>query len=205
MKYGQLPIPLGDFPIKCEEIFFYQYLPIKMAGKIEIKIPENLKVFESLITTVYTDIKDYVGSYIYITAKHLYVTPQYWGNRPGYHTDGFMTDDINYIWSDCNPTIFNKSEFKITPDHLISLKEFEEQALEENEIRYPNNFLLKLDQSVVHKVAPVTESRFRTFVKISVSKKRYNLKGNSHNYLFNYDWAMVERSNDRNDTTKKPL
>jgi hypothetical protein len=204
MNYGREPIVMGTFPIKCDEIFFYQYLPIKMAHNSIVEIPDRLKIFDHLICNcIYEEGYAWLfDKYVYITAKHLFVTPQYWGNRPGYHTDGFMTDDINFIWSDCNPTIFNTSNFNITPDHKQSLIEFETQAIPENEKTYPDNTLLKLDQYVVHKVAPVTEQRFRTFVKISISREKYNLKGNTHNYLFDYKWEMVERGKDRNDTTK---
>ncbi len=203
-NYGSLPTNLGIFNIECDEIMFYQYMPIKMAGLWFLKIPNRLKIFESLIDCAYNNITEeqYYKSYFYITAKHVYVTPEYWGNRPGYHTDGFGTDDINFIWSDCNPTIFNVGEFNISSDHTKSLSEFTEQAKSEHEITYPEKSLLMLDQYAVNKVAPVVIPRFRTFVKISVSKERYNLKGNTHNYLFDYDWEMVERGNHRNHTTK---
>lgn len=40
-------------------------------------------------------------------------------NRMGYHSDGFLTDDINYIWCDNNPTIFNISAFNLTLDENL--------------------------------------------------------------------------------------
>ena len=39
---------------------------------------------------------------------------------------------------------------------------------------------------------------FRTFFKLSFSKDKYDLKGNSHNYLFDYNWEMRERKENRN-------
>jgi hypothetical protein len=38
----------------------------------------------------------------------------------------------------------------------------------------------------------------RTFVKVSFSYDKYDLVGNSHNYLLNYAWEMKERKDDRN-------
>jgi len=31
--------------------------------------------------------------------------------------------------------------------------------------------------------------------------EKYNLYNNSHNYLFDYEWEMVDREETRNDTT----
>jgi len=38
----------------------------------------------------------------------------------------------------------------------------------------------------------------RTFVKISFSKDKYDLIGNSHNYEMDYKWDMKERKEERN-------
>lgn len=207
--YGKEPIFIRSHIIECEEIFFYQYMPIKfpsmtISEACVVSLPEQLHLFTPLLIEIECKLgQEYLkDKYVYITAKHNYVTPQYWGNRPGWHTDGFGTDDINFIWCDYNPTIFNSSDFKITDDHAISLKEFEQQAKPENNFRYMHYDLLMLDQYVVHKVAPVIEGRFRTFVKISISKDAYNLKHNTHNYLLTYDWNMKERQRERNNPTK---
>jgi hypothetical protein len=50
----------------------------------------------------------------------------------------------------------------------------------------------------IHKVAPVLVGGMRTFVKVSFSYDKYDLVGNSHNYLLNYAWEMKERKDDRN-------
>lgn len=217
--YGALPEVIGEFPIIFEEICFYQYMPIKLIGNsAQVMIPERLEAFEDMIHVAYNDFRGPITSfaidardyYIYLTAKHVYVTPEYWGNRPGWHTDGFGTDDINYIWYDKNPTIFSNVPYQnISEDHELSMKEFENQRYSHRvrkititDKTYPCNTLLKLDRFVVHKVAPVTESGFRTFVKITFSKNKYNLKGNTHNYLLNYKWEMKERGSSRNHPTK---
>lgn len=38
----------------------------------------------------------------------------------------------------------------------------------------------------------------RTFVKVSISRDKYDLIGNSHNHLLQYDWPMRPRALTRN-------
>jgi len=204
MKYGTLPTLIGECQIFCKEMMFYQYLPIKLKGELHLMYEPRLLCFRDLILKVKRDYIDtfgndeYNNSYIYLTAKYLYQTKNNSYNRFGWHSDGFLTDDINYIWSDKFPTIFNTSDFNLTLDDSISMKEMEQQAKEENNVVFKNNQILRLDQYNIHKVAPVTEEGMRTFVKVSFSKDQYNLIGNSHNYLLDYNWKMVERKKERN-------
>jgi hypothetical protein len=195
MKYGKEPEYIGNFSLQCDEMMFYQYLPIKMPN-LDFRLPPNLKFLEDLrlYLLTYDDDKDY----IYATVKKMYVSPDCPSNRPGWHCDGFGTKDLNYIWYDSVPTEFCVQEFDLSDDHNISMYEMERQARKENIITFPNNSLLLLDQTVVHRVAECKEPGFRTFVKISISDKQYNLKGNSHNYLFDYEWEMFERTKERN-------
>jgi hypothetical protein len=116
----------------------------------------------------------------------------------GWHCDGFMTDDINYIWYDCDPTIFNTSEFNLTMDDKISIVEMEEQAKENNNIWFPSGSILRLNQYNVHSVAEIKSGHMRTFVKVSFSTDKYNLIGNSHNYKLKYEWDMKPRQIERN-------
>lgn len=74
----------------------------------------------------------------------------------------------------------------------------EEQAKKENEVIYPNNTLLRLNQFQIHKVFPGTQLGLRTFVKVSFSKDKYDLKGNSVNHLLDYNWNMRDREVERN-------
>lgn len=207
-KYGDLPKDLGRYYIEWQENHFSLYLPIKMAGSSDIRIPETLQPFYPLVETVIDRCfdKHFLGceesfrvkNYLYLTVKHMLVNPEFWGNRGGAHTDGFGTNDINWIWYDENPTEFNNSEFKITDDHNISLREFEEQWDYKNTVTYPECHLLELNPFVVHRVARVTRYMQRTFVKISLSEHKYNLIGNAHNYLFDYEWEMHDRQAVRN-------
>lgn len=205
-KYGQEPKVVGEFQTQASEMCFVQYLPI--AFNIEdlnddrVLIPKNLQWTSHLVFAAIDDceIADRFH-YVYLTVKHLYVTPSNMGNRPGWHSDGFGTDDINYIWCDKYPTEFCIQEFNITEDCETSLKEMEEQARVLNVKTYGENTLLRLDKYNIHRT-PVIGEGYRTFVKISISKNRYNLKGNAHNYLFDYDWDMVVRSDIRNHPSK---
>lgn len=116
----------------------------------------------------------------------------------GYHSDGFMTDDINYIWSNKCPTVFNKSQYALTLHHEFSLSEMEEQSLKENEVTYSNNQLLRLNEFNIHKVGDVLQPTIRAFLKISFSADKYDLIGNSHNYNLKYEWEMKQRQIQRN-------
>lgn len=204
MEYGELPVSLGVFEIQCREMMFYQYLPIKMYKGTAIDYEHRLGCFDNLLTDVCIDfigrygIKRFLDSYIYLTAKHLYQVPNCSFNRMGWHSDGFMTDDINYIWSNKYPTIFNKSKFNLPLDDMLSMEAMEAQALPENDVTFKECELLRLDQYNIHKVAPVLVGGMRTFVKVSFSYDKYDLVGNSHNYLLNYAWEMKERKDDRN-------
>jgi len=204
MKYGSLPKYLGTHKIQCEEMLFYQYLPIKLKNQTELIFEERLKCFEKLIGNICCDfvgeygLNRFVTSYIYITAKKMYQVNGCSFNRKGYHSDGFLTDDINYIWSDKNPTVFNYSSFKLTQEDTISLYEMDKQANKKTIKIYPENSLLRLDQFNIHKVNENKELVLRTFVKVSFSSDKYDLKGNSKNYLLDYDWKTRDRGLERN-------
>lgn len=204
MTYGDLPKELGQHIIKATEMMFYQYLPIKFPGQTKPVYEERLACFDAVVGAICCDyigaygLDKYVNSYLYLTAKHMYQVPHTSFNRMGYHSDGFMTDDINYVWCDKYPTIFNSTVFSLTPDDTLSLSEMEEQAKKENEVTYPENTLLRLDQYNIHKVALITEGTMRTFLKLSFSTDKYDLIGNAHNYLLDYKWEMKLRKVERN-------
>jgi len=204
-KYGVEPTVVDAIKLDPQEMCFVQYLPIGMAEREGlgdfINIPENLSWVRPLINSVWIEDKINLDNYIYLTVKHLYVTPSNMGNRPGWHSDGFGTDDINYIWCDQYPTEFCIQDFDITEDCETSLKEMEDQARVLNIKTYGENTLLRLDKYNIHRT-PVIGEGYRTFIKISISKNRYNLKGNAHNYLFDYDWEMMVRSDIRNHPSK---
>lgn len=208
--YGQAPVDLGLVDLSPTEMMFWLYCPIKVPGKGFV-IPPNLTQFLPIINAVCghmsgdeRDAHFFQSSYVYLTAKTLFVTADNPGNRPGWHSDGFMTDDLNYIWSDCNGTLFwiPKEREAFTQDDQGSLLEMREAAGHWSQAgfhrTYPDKHLLRLDQTVIHRVADVDTPRVRTFVKVSISRDLYNLKGNSINHGLHLHCAYVDRSIDRN-------
>jgi len=204
MKYGDLPRNLGLFDVQCEEMMFVQYMPIKLANQTCPTYDKQFDCFNQIIGAAVGNFIDTFGSdvwdesYVYLTAKHMYQVPNSSFNRHGYHSDGFMTSDINYIWSDKFPTIFNTTKFNLSLDDRISIGEMEEQAIKENEITYADKSLVRLNQFNIHKVGDNSVGGMRTFVKVSFSKDKYDLIGNAHNHLLDYNWEMKERSVERN-------
>lgn len=204
MRYGQLPAELGKHDVDCNEMMLYQYLPIKLSGSTELKMEQRLNCFEKLVGNICCDfvgvfgLDRFVQSYVYVTAKYLFQVPNCPFNRKGWHSDGFMTDDINYIWSDKQPTLFNICKFNLTMDDAISLDEMEQQADEKYNVIHDSGTLLRLDQFNIHRVNENIESGMRKFLKVSFSKDKCDLIGNSHNYLLDYNWEMRERQISRN-------
>ena len=202
--YGALPASIGSKHIDCGELMLYLYLPIKLAGCTAIQIEKRLECFSDLLGAIccdyigYRGLDDFVESYIYLTAKRNYVAPGSNLNRPGWHSDGYLTDDINYVWYDSVPTIFNSSPFALSPDDSLSMREMEEQAQPYNNHSFPEGSILRLDQFNVHRPGEATSSLIRTFVKVSFSKDKYDLLGNSKNFLLDYDWPMRKRELTRN-------
>ncbi len=210
IAYGQEPRDLGSYTLEPTEMMFYLYLPIIMPGDAGIHIPDRLRFLDRLTIAVIQDIREHLGEpawkkhYVYITAKTMWVEPGNPGNRPGWHADGFGSDgDLNYIWHDMNPTEFCVQDFENVPTDDAGMLEAIESAVDMRNIRiYPNGHLLRLDESVIHRVSPVINPGVRTFIKYSVSKHKYNLVGNSHNHLILYDWIMYKRAEDRNCDNK---
>lgn len=198
--YGEAPKVLGHEDIEFPEFMFYLYLPIKLAGEAYRcdNLPRNLSFMSPLLSKIEVEDDDYV----YVTAKNMWFEKGQTYNRDGWHSDGFMTDDKNYIWCDTESTEFMLGEFDLTQEHETSLEELENRACV-GECDWPapmaTKTLLQLDQYVIHRPPPVKESGMRGFVKISVSKNKYDLKGNSHNHMLDYDWEMCDRKATRND------
>lgn len=88
MKYGELPKALGLHEVDCKEMFFYQYLPIKLIGDAKPITEDRLKCFDTIIGAICCDfigeygLNKYINSYAYLTAKNMFVTPGCSYNRP---------------------------------------------------------------------------------------------------------------------------
>lgn len=199
--YGEQPVDLGFVDLNCEEMMFWLYCPVKLPYS-KVVIPDNLKKYKIILDKVKEDLKDWEDKFVYITAKTLWVNPENPGNRPGWHSDGFLTDDLNYIWCDSNPTVFfynGDKRYAFSKDHSQSLVEMNNTCEYSGyHQKFPVKHLLKLDERVLHKIDTDIEPGLRTFAKVSVSRHPYKMKGNSINHELTGDWCNVERGSERN-------
>lgn len=181
------------------EMCFVQYLPVRIPmQKSSIAIPRNLEAYTGIVQSALMreTLRGNRWSYVYLTVKRMYGVC----NREGWHCDGFGTDDVNYIWFDSHPTEFYTGpKITLPHSHRNSMLKMSELLYGTNKIdTMPVNCLIRLDQSVIHRVNSSPFSGLRTFVKVSLSDSKYNLKGNAHNHLLDYDWDMVDREVSRN-------
>jgi hypothetical protein len=217
--YGKPPVDCGHFPdVGLTEVMYYLYLPIFMAEQFDptkmnnLRVPQNVRSIQHLIDEAI--LCEYHAErrwkYLYLSARKGWATPDNPLNRPGWHCDGFGSPDMNYIWWSGPGTRFAVGDFgEISDDHVVSMRQFEERAVTRGYAhdrvqieKPPGKHLYQIDRYVVHATPILRKGCMRQFVKISFSNERYNLYNNSHNYLFDYDWPMVDRDTVRNDTSK---
>lgn len=204
-QYGTLPHPVGTVDVPTDEMMYWLYCPVKLPGAKVPTLPGNLKQYAPLLEVIKHDSNRYnmwTPNYAYLTVKTMWAAPDT-ANRPGWHTDGFMTDDLNYIWYDCVPTEFfcDNRLHSLTQDHNESLKEMAEICNWKPAsfyVRYPNKTLLRLDDRVMHRVETDFKPQKRTFIKVSLSKHVYALQGNSVNHELGLDWEYQHRKVERN-------
>lgn len=217
MTYGKAPVLLGQFDITLPEVMYYLYLPVFMddystalPSMQEIRLPPNLECTRDLIRfCMTTQARRY--RYAYISARKGWATPDSPLNRPGWHCDGFGTDDLNFLWWRGPGTRFATGDFgTISDDHKISMLQFARRIDEATSFLAPSQlikvdsdkpatFLYGVDPYVVHATPSLKEGGMRQYIKVSLSDHRYDLYNNSHNYLFDYDWPMRDREATRND------
>jgi hypothetical protein len=200
MSYGKPPVHVGHFDLNLSEVMYYLYLPVVIHTS-DIRLPFNVEVLRPLIESALFNSRRFRYDYVYLSARKGWASPDNPLNRPGWHCDGFGTDDLNFVWWAGPGTRFAVQDFhEISEDHVISLRQFEEQIIPENVRSYPERRLYALDPEVVH-ATPLIEAPgcMRQFVKISLSNQRYNLENNSHNYLLDYNWPLQSREIIRND------
>ena len=159
------------------------------------------------------ELEDY---YVYITVDQKVVHEGKTGRRAGAHSDAYIesagaqvdlthkTADVianeggevshTYVICDKFSTEFFDVPFPLTNTSCEgSLKTFDEIADASPAVTYDPFTLLRMDPYVVHRCVICTETTERTFVKISVSRKRYARKGNTVNKAFTYDWHLSAR------------
>lgn len=205
MSYGEPPDIVGVFDLdEWSEYMHYLYLPVVLPGHRQtVRLPHRLAFAFPVIITAMMDAGIDDESYVYLTARRGYATPDNPLNRPGWHCDGFGTDDVNYTWSDRWGTRWADMEdlFEdISTDHLRSMEQFAEQV----DVRFVREMkpgkLFRLSPFVVHTTPEIPPpGGMRSFLKVSISRHRYNLIGNSRNHLFDYDWEFFPRDVARND------
>lgn len=205
MMYGALPQDLGRVDVPTDEMMFWLYCPIKTPEAAFVYLPDNLAQFTPILQAVKNDDHDrFEQSFVYLTAKTLWASQECVGNRPGWHSDGFGTDDLNYIWYDRAPTVFVRGAFELPSDCEGSMQRMAELAFLCDKVTYPDRHLLRLDQTVVHRSPDDFKAGMRTFVKVSISSERYNLLGNSINHNLPESWPLVARQASRNHPVSPP-
>lgn len=200
--YGSLPEDLGPLALPTDEMLLWLNCPVSVPGSARTWIPDNLYQFSPMLQAIRTyDHDHFVDNYVYITAKTFYVPEGAPPNRPGWHSDGFGTDDVNWIWYDRAPTQFFEGRFTLPSDCEDSMLEMARQASYNQIIEFPNRHLLRLTPEVIHRVNPHCFEGMRTFIKVSLSKDRYDLLGNSLNHDLPEAWPLYPRSPERNHST----
>lgn len=200
--YGKPPLDLGEFNFDLSEVMYYLYLPVRMPRESFVCLPANIERIRPLIRRAEGFALGRYD-YTYVSARKGWATPDNPLNRPGWHCDGFGTDDLNFVWWAGPGTRFALQQFHdISDDHVESLAQFEQQVHPMMVDTPPEKHLYALDPYVVHATPLLKQGCMRQYVKISLSNSRYNLENNSHNYLFDYDWPLTARDEVRNDTYK---
>lgn len=192
-----------------KEVAYCLYMPVSPAGCTKILLNPRKRPDLAFAVPALYRIKSLEGvgffakRNVYLTVKRMYVSHQVTANRPGWHSDGFGTTDVNYIWYDCLPTVLSAAkEFVVSTDHVKSLQQFEEQAEAAPTYSIPPHHLIRLTSEHVHKVAMAEEQMMRTFVKVSMSESEYNLEGNSTNPQVPPPKKIYPRSIIRNDPSR---
>lgn len=192
MKYGKAPIDLGPVPFQLDERMFWMYCPIKSKGLSEPHIPFNLAPCRVLVDAVRTDLGEdaWLDNYVYLTVRN---NPSRSNKSLGWHSDGFLTDDLTYIWCNVTPTVFWEPPLLVDVTQIPGRQFRELRAFadgdENNYRRYSVGHLQKMDQYAVHRDdgANFVIGEMRTFVKVTVSKNKYDKRIYSSNAAFP-DW-----------------
>jgi len=202
MKDSKYPVNIGKFVTPCWELMYVLYMPIRLAGQDEVTIPKSLMGYESFVKMcINNEGESANGKYIYLTVKSLWVEPSCLGGRQGWHTDGFGTEDINYIWTNKYPTEFCNQEFYLSDNHEVAMQNMNDQVRQENIVKYPELDVIRINHKHVHRCPIDVTPSYRTFARVSISDNKYNMIGNAHNHDLDYNWVMHPRGLTRNDTS----
>ena len=163
-------------------------------------IPDN---YQDVVMPLIASLLDQVEpeDYIYVTIRKQHIQPQSCGNREGWHVDGFLSDDRSFIWFDSLPTQAAYGVFDVEPDHERSLKQFNEQVDHSFINNLPTETLIELGDTVHRPVFNTgIDVVLRTFIKIVLSKEKFNGVGNAWNYKLPHIKPTKTRGAVRNHT-----
>lgn len=181
---------IREVKVKADEMCFVQYMPIKLPFE-SIKLPPQLEWTDPIVDSVFGDYFEsnddkcnvWHHKYVYLTVRHLYTTPASPGNRTGWHIDGYGSLDDNYLWCDRNPTEYlPQARRYFGSDHVEAMDRIHDYADPLSYIAHaiPVNTVVDIERDI-HRVATPEVSGMRTFVKVTASYAKYNLKGNAKN------------------------
>lgn len=204
MIYGGEPEIVGEFVTPNAEMMFVLYMPVRLAGETSVHIPSHLIDYAPLVElALQHEGQRGNGRYVYLTVKRLFVQKGCIGGRMGWHTDGFGTTDVNYIWADASPTEFCIQPFELSNDHELSMLQMEQQARVENIKTYGACAVLRIDAGIVHRCPENPKIGYRAFARVSFSDDKYDMIGNARNYDLDYNWVMHPRGPTRNDVASR--
>jgi len=209
-----------------DNFFWLLDLPIKMPHS-NWSIPVELSQFSEFIkksiayeTLINPNIQN---CYAYLSIDQRPVKPTESQRRPGWHSDSFITNntrpdikqtniemDSIYLAYNSIPTEFctNSFTFNKTFDHHNNtdvLNHFDKIAAGKPIITYKPFTILQMGPECVHRVGYNTSNNTcqRTFIKLVFSTEIFNRLGNDHNYLLDYNWPLVPRTIERNNSNIK--
>lgn len=204
MNYGAAPLVVDSICIPDCELMFTLYMPIRLAGQPATTIPRYIDGYSPLVEAALDfEGENANGKFVYLTVKRLWVEPGCVAGRLGWHTDGFGTGDVSYIWADADPTEFCVQPFNLSDDHEISMRQMEEQARPENIMTCKPLDLIRIDARHVHRCPVNPKAGYRSFARVSISRDRYDMIGNAHNFDLDYNWIMHPRGAVRNDVSSR--
>jgi hypothetical protein len=192
------------------EFCSFTYMCIKQAGQSDYYIPDNLsELVMGLLGGIWalspSTQEEAIKKNVYITVKKGWVQEGSYGNRAGWHIDGFLSDQENFIWQDSEelPTHVSEGDFRLTPDHGESL---EEMCIQASRVHHFDrvleaNHLYSMNQSVVHRPSVNRgDAVLRTFIKLTFSEEEFNCVGNAWNYKLPHIKPTAQRAVTRNHT-----
>lgn len=209
---GKMPANLGSLSLPAwREFCFVQDLPILTpeSGSLWLRVPSHVQALVPMAMMVRNHLLQVFGErwlkqrYMYLTAKHTHVCYGQHQTREGWHTDGFGTDDLAFLWCDSTPTLVLDKPMIVSTDDREALAQMQAEGKRclygqaYNGPRYitqlDTNRLYMLDDQVIHSPAPAERDGFRRFAKISVSKYPYDLEGNAVNDMLPTNWSPTRK------------